>query len=176
MPEEAGATAQDPGERVLRLSTNTAVFAGLVVVGLLFVAYAFGVQAGRRGVAGAVGPAPEFRPAAPAAVVPAPAPAPVPAARTYTLRLAEWKYETARERLNAAAAAEDLKKALDRGGFRGAEKVEILRGGERRLALYLDRVKDVNAEPARARLQAIQKFRVGGQTPFQQAKFEELPQ
>jgi hypothetical protein len=165
----------DPGEKVVRLTYNSAVFAGLVVVGLLFVAYAFGVQSGRRRAAAESAPAA----VAPRAAAPVPAldlapPVPPPPPREYTIRLAEWRFGTAKERLTAGAAADDLKKALDRAGFKGAEKMMIQRGAEPKLVLLIDRVRDVSADPARTRLAALRAFRTGGQTPFAQAAFEEI--
>jgi hypothetical protein len=171
-----------PGERVLRLSYNNAVFAGLVVIGLLFVAYAIGVQAGKkRGLETAAveapAPAPFVRetPIPPLDVRrPAPPPPP-PAPKEYTIRLAEWKYGTAQERLKADAAAEDFKKALDRASYRGSKKEVIQRGGEPRLALYLDTFADPSATAVKTRLASVQKLRVGTQTPFAQAQVEEAP-
>ena len=164
-----------PGERTIRLSYNNAAFASLVVVGLLFVAYALGVQGGKKRAAESA-PAPVVAPrvAAPVAVeTPVPVPPPAPA-REYTIRLAEWKYGTAKERLNAGAAADDLKKALERAGIRGAEKMAIQRGAEPRLILILDRVKDAAAPAAQQRLSTLQKMKVGTQTPFAQAGYEEI--
>ena len=54
-----------------------------------------------------------------------------------------------------------------------------MRGGEERLALYLDRFRDPGADSAKARLAAVQKVKVQiqnqAQTPFAQATFEEIP-
>lgn len=164
-----------PGERVVRVTYNTMAFAGLVTVGLVFIAYALGLQAGKNR---AVAPAPAVRPAAPpapeAAAPRPPAPPPVPA-KEYAVRLAEWKYGTARERLTADAAIADLKRALERQGVRNVERVIIQRGGEIRAALYVDRWRDVGAPEARARLASLQRIKVGTQSPFAQAAFEEMP-
>lgn len=161
-----------PGERVFRLSYNNAAFAALVAVGLLFVAYALGVQSGKRRAVEA-GPTPAAAPRV-AAPVPAEPVPPPPPAREYTIRLAEWKYGTAKERLNAGAAADDLKRALERAGIRGAEKMPIQRGSEPRLVLVLDRVRDAGSEAARQRLATLQRLKVGTQTPFAQASYEEI--
>ncbi|HXG60529.1 MAG TPA: hypothetical protein VNO22_04065 [Planctomycetota bacterium] len=159
------------GERVVTLTYNTLAFAALVGVGLLFVAYALGVKVGRARAAEAaatetVRPAPPPRP-------PAPPPAPP---KQYTIRLAEWRYATPRDRVTAEAEAEDLRKALERAGYRGVEKVKIERAGEPRLALYIDRLTDYASPAARERLAALQKFRLrNGTAPFAAAAFEEVP-
>lgn len=183
-PAEAGGSEEKPservpapeagpglGERVVKLTYNTLAFAALVGVGLLFVAYALGVKVGRARAAEAaatetVRPAPPPRP-------PAPPPAPP---KQYTIRLAEWRYATPRDRVTAEAEAEDLRKALERAGYRGAEKVKIERAGEPRLALYIDRWTDYASPAARERLAALQKFRLrNGTAPFAAAAFEEVP-
>lgn len=166
--------AEGPGERVVRMTYNTLAFAGLVVVGLVFIAYALGLQAGKNRVAEALAARPSTPPAA--AVVPAPPPPPPPLpSKEYAVRLAEWRYGTARERLSADAAIADAKKALERQNVRNAEKVVIQRGGEIRAALYVDRWRDVGSPEARARLASLQKLKVGTQTLFAQAAFEEVP-
>lgn len=165
--------AAGPGERIFKLTYNTAAFAALVVVGLVFVAYAIGVKSGRARAA-------EAAPGAPAMAKPIPPPVPdvrPPAGppKVYSIHLAEWTTRSAQEKLKAVDQADRYKTALDRAGFRGVETVKIVRGGEERLALYIDRIKDTHAESARARLAAIQKVKVQTQTPFTQAAFEEVP-
>ncbi|HYF00988.1 MAG TPA: hypothetical protein VEJ18_18845, partial [Planctomycetota bacterium] len=169
-----------PGEKVVRLTYNTVAFACLVGVGLVFIAYALGLQAGKNRAAA---PVAAVRPSAPPAAQPAapprpqaPAPAPAPVApKEYAVRLAEWKYGTARERLTADAAIADLKRVLDRQNVRNVERVVIQRGGEIRAALYVDRWRDIGSPEARARLAALQKIKAGTQAPFAQAAFEEVP-
>lgn len=170
---EAKPPAAGPGERVFKLTYNTAAFAALVVIGLVFVAYAIGVKSGRSRAA-------ETGPEAPATAKPAPLPAldvrpPAGPPKVYAIHLAEWTTRTAQEKLKAVDLADRYKTALDRAGFKGVESVKIVRGGEERLALYIDRIKDVQAESARARLAAIQKVKVQTQAPFAQAAFEEVP-
>jgi hypothetical protein len=173
------APATGPGERVLRVTYNTAVFAGLVGLGLLFVAYALGVQSGKRkadGLVAAQPPPPVAPPVSPRPPVHLqPPPPPPPAPREYTIRLAEWRYGTAQERLKADAAADDLKRALDRATYRGAKKEIIQRAGEPRLALYLDTFTDPSAPAVKSRFAAIQKLKVGTQSPFAQAQIEPAP-
>jgi len=169
-----------PGERVVKLTYNTALFGGMVVVGLLFIAYAIGLHLGKSRASAesvveaprppAVAPAPQIVAPRPPAVVP-PAPR-----KEYTIRLCEMKTTTSQERLKALAFAEDaeLKKALDRAGRKGFEKAFITRGGEVRMALYVDRFADNNSEAAKAALTAMKNFRFKNQTPFAQATFEEV--
>jgi hypothetical protein len=170
--------AKGTGERVLKVTFNTAAFAALVGLGLLFVAYSLGVRAGRSGApepsAEAAVPA-DPKPAPPEALPPPP-PKPAPAApKVYTLRLAEWPYKTAQDRLKANAAADEFKKALARAGLTGSEAVSILRGQEPRLALFLGRQTDLSSASAKATLAAAQKVKVQNQTPFARAQFEEVP-
>lgn len=177
-PVPAASPAAEPavrgwGERSVTLTYNTLAFGALVGVGLLFVAYAVGVKAGRAGAAEAAAAEPA-RPPAPRP--PAPPPPPPAPPKEYTIRLAEWRYATPRDRVTAEAEAEDLRKALERAGYRGAEKVKIERAGEPRLALYIDRLTSYTAPAARERLAALQKFRLrNGTLPFAAAAFEEVP-
>src|ERR1043166_5159499 len=159
-----------PGERVIRLTSNTAAFAALVVVGLAFVACAIGVKIGRARAADSV---------AEATVEPVKPAAPAQPPQTYSIRLAEWPSRNSQEHVNSVIAADTCKKALERAGFKNAESVKIMRDGQERLALYLDRVKDPHADSAKTRLAAVQKVKVQMQnqiqTPFAQAAFEEVP-
>ena len=176
-PELGKKASSGPGERTLRLTLNTAAFAALVGIGLLFVAYAVGVKVGRSRVAD-VAPEPISAAPTPPAATPKPPdvrPVPPPAPKLYTIHLAEWPVRTAQERLKAADQADTYKKALDRANFKNAETLKIVRGGEERLALYLDRTKDAGSEAAKARLASIQKLKVQSQLPFAQAGYEEVP-
>ena len=153
----------------------------MVVVGLLFIAYAVGLHVGKSAV-------PEDRaPDLPRSVVSVPAPiqpdrpaqvaAPVaPPRREYTIRLCEMRIATAQDRLKALAFAEDsdLKKALDRAGRKGFERANIKVNGEPRMALYVDKFTDINSEAAKAALTAMKNFRFKNQTPFSGAVFEEM--
>jgi len=171
-----------PGERVVKLTYNTAMFGGMVVVGLLFIAYAVGLHAGKSAVAAApVAELPARPPLPVAAPVPIARPTPLPAVpppvrKEYTIRLCEMKATTSQERLKALAFAEDadLKRALDRAGRKGYEKAFVKAGNEPRLALYVDRFSDINSEAAKAALTAMKNFRFKNQTPFAGAVFEEV--
>lgn len=167
-----------PGSRSVTLTYNTVLFGGMVVVGLLFMAYAIGLHVGK-GSAPAADPVPEAtRPAPPPPVrpVPPPALAPVPVPRKeYTIRLGDWKYVTAQDRLKVNEVTDDaaLKKALERAGHKGYEKAMVNRNGELRMNLYVDRFSDINSEAAKSALTAMKNFRWKNTTPFAQAAFEE---
>jgi hypothetical protein len=176
---EAG-PSDGPGERVVRLTHNTLAFAGLVAVGLLFVAYAVGVQSGRRRAAAeSVAEAPPARAAAasmPDAAPPPPPLPPPPPPKIHTIWLAEWKYGVASERLKAEDAVRRLKESMDKAGLRGAQTMKVKRGNETRLALHIDQVADTASPAARTRIEALRKFRFGTQAPFAQASYVEMPQ
>jgi hypothetical protein len=159
-----------PGDRVIRITYNTALFGSLILAGLLFISYAVGMHAVGRTVEEV--PAPKRTPVL-ESVSAAPVPLPV-VKKEYTLRLAEWKYGTSRERLNATAQADELKRAVERAGHRSVEKELIKRGGEPRLALYLDKFADLSSEAAKSKLVAMKGFKHKGTLPFDQATFEEL--
>ena len=175
------APPKGPGERVVKLTYNTVLFGGMVAVGLLFIAYAVGLHVGKGNAAAEFhAPAEVARPAVKpiVPVVPAPQPPPPPPPKKeYTIRLGEWKFVTAQDRLKALAIADDpdLKKALERTGHRSFEKTMIRRGAEERLALYVDRFGDLNSDAAKSALTAMKTFKWKNQTPFAQATFEEAP-
>jgi hypothetical protein len=174
-PAPLPAPSKGPGERVVKLTYNTALFSGMIVVGLLFIAYAVGLHVGKTHAAleaqGADQARPLVKPLAPIVAPPPPAPP-----KQYTIRLGEWKFVSSQDRVKALALADDpdLKKALERAGHRSFEKTFIKRGTEDRMALYVDRFSDLNSDAAKAALTAMKNFKFKNQTPFAQAAFEEL--
>jgi hypothetical protein len=179
--ETVVAPSEGPGERVFKLTYNSALFGGMVAVGLMFIAYAVGLHVGKGSAAREVvvdAPRPAVPIAAPVAS-PKPPPAPVVGPpvvkKEYTIRLCEMKISTSQERLKALAFAEDaeLKRALERAGRKGYEKVTINRGGEPKMALYVDKFTDINSDAAKSALTAMKTFRWKNGTPFAQAVFEE---
>lgn len=183
-PEETPlpAPSKGPGERVVRLTYNTALFGGMIAVGLLFIAYAVGLHVGKGNamtelqtpdVARPVVKAPPpFVPSAPPSV-----PTPPPARKEYTIRLGEWKSAVPSERVKGQSLADDadLKKTLERAGHKNFEQALIKRGpNDIRLALYVDRFSDLNAEAAKAALTAMKTFKFKSTTPFDKAVFEEV--
>ncbi|HEX7899222.1 MAG TPA: hypothetical protein VF950_15760, partial [Planctomycetota bacterium] len=89
--------------------------------------------------------------------------------------LAEWKYGAPSERVKADDAVRQLKASLDKAGLKGAQSMQVRRGTETRLGLYIDQTKDVASAESRARLDTLRKFKFGTQTPFAQAAFVEMP-
>jgi len=171
-----------PGERVVRLTYNTVLFGGLITVGLLFISYAVGLHAGKVGAAteaAEVSRAPIAAPIVavqPVRATPPIVPPPAPK-KEYAIRLGEWKTASAQDRVKALALADDpdLKKALERAGHKGFEKAFINRGpNDVRMALYVDRFSDLNAEAAKAALTAMKTFKFKSTTPFDKAVFEEV--
>jgi hypothetical protein len=181
-PTPLPAPSKGPGERVIRLTYNTALFSGMVLVGLLFIAYAVGLHVGKTHAAAELQSAELPRTIAKAAppILASPAPifAPPPAPpKQYSVRLGEWKFVSSQDRVKALALADDpdLKKALERAGHRSFRKEVIKRGNDNWLALYVDSFSDVNSDAARATLTAMKTFKFKSQTPFAQAAFEEAP-
>lgn len=185
MPEPAAEVeppAKGPGERLVKLTYNTVLFGGMVAVGLLFIAYAVGLHVGKANAAAELqapvelAARPAVKPVAPIVTAPQPPPPPLPT-KEYTIRLGEWKFVTAQDRLKALALADDpdLKKALERAGYRSFEKAGIQRGNEQKLALYVGRYTDLNSNAAKSALTAMKTFKWKNQTPFAQAVFEEAP-
>jgi hypothetical protein len=176
----AAAPSDGPGERVVKLTYNTVLFGGMVAVGLMFIAYAVGLHVGKGSAAPEVvdvsrqaSPIPSPVPPPRAPIVASVPPTPK---KEYTIRLCEMKISTSQERLKALAFAEDaeLKRALDRSGRKGFEKVSISRGGEPRMALYVDKFTDINSDAAKSALTAMKTFRWKNATPFAGAAFEEV--
>ena len=168
--------AMGPGERVLRLTYNTAAFAALVVIGLVFVAYAVGVKVGKNRAAETVADNADRAPAPAAPSAPRAAPAPPPApSKVYTIHLIEWPAKRMEDKVKANEAADQYRKALERQGVRNVETMRIVRGSDERLAMYVDRFRDTASEPAKSRLAVLQKLKIQNQTPFAQANFEEVP-
>ena len=181
-PTPLPAPSKGPGERVIRLTYNTALFSGMITVGLLFISYAVGLHVGKTHAAAELQSA-EFprtivKPVPPPIAPPAPILASPPAPpKQYNIRLGEWKFVSSQDRVKALALADDpdLKKALERAGHRSFRKEVIRRGNDNWLALYVDSFGDVNSDAARATLTAMKTFRFKTQTPFAQAAFEEAP-
>jgi len=147
-PAVAAPSAKRPGlgERSITLTFNAIAFAALVVVGVVFVAYAIGVRVGRAG-------APAPAPAAPAVIEPS---QPPPTPQVYTIRLMEWSARTTAERTHAQGNAVKLKNALDGRQLGGSE---IKPAGDRVL-LNFGRFADPNAREAKEKLAQLREFRL----------------
>ena len=134
----------------------------LVAVGLLFGAYAVGVRSGR-------------------APVPAAAPAPAAAAEPsalYTLHLAEWPFSTAKERIRANMEVDEFIRSIRRAGHGQPEQVQIKRGDQVRMALYMGTFKrsDLEGDAVLGKLKAIRRLKVGTDYPFHESGFVKKPQ
>jgi hypothetical protein len=163
------------------MTYNTALFGGMVAVGLLFIAYAVGLHVGKGNAAAelpgrrrgspSVGAEARVRPGlrrrSAAASSSGPEGVHDPAGRV------EAGHRAGPLKALALAEDQDLKKALERAGHRGFEKQGIKRGTEERLALYVGRYTDLNSDAAKSALTAMKTFRWKNQTPFAQAVFEE---
>jgi len=135
------------GERVLAVTCNTAAFMGLVVVGVVFLAYAIGVRVGRSAAVAA-------QPAPPPTNVLAPLPEEPPP--VYTIRLMEWSFRSSRERADAQANAVKLKAALDARQLGGAEH----RQNGDRYVLNFGRFTDASSPEAKEKLSQLREFRL----------------
>ena len=148
----------DPGIRVIRMTYNTAAFVALVGVGLLFAAYAVGLKSSGAPV--------ETR-----GTVAAPEKAPT----LYTLHLAEWPFGSARERIDASIAVDKYILAVRRAGHGKPEQVQIKRGEEIRLALYMGTFDDLSDERVLDKLKGIRRLEVDKGYPFAKSAFVQKP-
>ena len=155
------APSRGPGERIIRLTYNTAAFAALVVIGLVFCAYALGVQAGR----GRAGDAESTPPTA----------APVAPVKHYSILLAQWPTRSARDRLRANDAAYQLTRAIRRAGLGKPRAETVQRRSQAHLALYMGDYTNPLSQENRALLSKIRDLKLGNTRPFAKSAFEERP-
>lgn len=142
------------GERTVQVTWNTAAFAALVVVGVVFLAYAIGHRVGRASSAANGGIATQPPPARPLDQALAPqGPPPV-----YTIRLMEWPARTNRERANANANAASLKTALESRQLPGAE-YKLAPEGDR-VILNFGRFTEIGTAEAKQKLAQLREFRL----------------
>ena len=169
-----------PGERIIRLTYNTAAFLGLVGLGLMFIVYSVGVRSGRASAeVPAVGPVED---SASSTAVEAPrapetrdviAP-PAPPQRVFSIHLIEWEAGTAAKRLDAQRFASNLKKVLDQAGHPGVEPMLVRRNGKEFVALYIGRFSSRSSAEAKAKLAAVRKVKYRNRAYFSRAGFEEI--
>jgi len=131
------------GERSLRVTYNTLLFAGLVVIGALFLAFTLGVRT-NRARADAPPSAPELEKASPQA--------PATPAPKFTIRLIEYRARTSQEYTKAWDAAIRYKNELERLGLREAVVETIGLTPDRRVVLRYGEYTDAAAGPARETL------------------------
>lgn len=169
-PVSATPAPAGPGERSFTVTMNTAIFAGIVALGVVFLAYAIGVRAGKaRGLEEAAAPATPTD-ADTEATDPGTAP---PANKKLAIKLMEWSGKS-QERLTGMRNAESMKNTLAQQGFRGAWiDPQEMRGNEPFVVLYFGKYDSRTAD-AREKLAALKKFRYQNRYPFAQADFVEV--
>lgn len=153
-------TQQGLGERTLRVTYNTAIFAGLIALGIVFLAYAIGLRVGRSRASAESTAVTERTPEG-AADAARSAPG-----KVWTIKLREWPGTTAKERTDAEKEADALKKAmaqqaLPAAGYDPATRT-LCYGKYERLA------------DAKEKLAAVKKFKLQGKTPFANAECLEI--
>lgn len=148
----APATA-DLGERSLRVTYNALLFAGLVALGVVFLAYTLGVRSGRVQADAAAAPAGE--PEAPAPAGPSEPP------RKFTIQLIEYRARNAEERTKALAAATNFKIGLERAGYKGAKVDTVGVGADQRVVLRYGEFGDAAAPQAQETLRKLMSLKFG---------------
>jgi hypothetical protein len=124
------AESKAPGDRVLRVTYNTAGFSALVVLAVIFVAYSVGLRGGRTQPAAAAVTVPTTTPPE---LEPVPGPAVPVTPKSYAIRLMEWPAHTAQELATAKSNAQSSKNSLDRLNFKDAR---IIQAGDKLMLLY----------------------------------------
>lgn len=148
-PETAAVSG--PGERSLRVTFNTLLFGGLVVLGAVFLAFTIGVRTGR-----ATG---ETLPAAAELGAPTPQAPAVPAPK-FTIRLVEYRARTSQEYTKALDAVIRYKNELERLGLRDAVVETLGNTPDRRVVLRYGEYSDANAMPARETLKKLKELKL----------------
>ncbi|MBI2901937.1 MAG: hypothetical protein HYY17_17285 [Planctomycetes bacterium] len=159
-----------PGERVLRVTMNSAIFAGLVALGLAFLAFAIGQRVGRSKGRAETAAIPAERAAE---RPPASDAAPTGARRAWAIKLMEWSAGTTRDSLIAEKNSEDIKKTLEQKGLKEAWHALVVREDRKSRVLYYGNY-DRRDDASRKKLAALQKFDYKGGTPFAKADFVEI--
>ncbi len=147
-------TQQGLGERTLRVTYNTAIFAGLIALGIVFLAYAIGLRVGRSRVNAESAAVTERTPENTATT---------DAARSspgkiWTIKLREWPGATGKERTDGEKEADAFKKALAQAALPSAGYDPATR------TLYYGRYERLS--DAKEKLTAVRRFKVQGKTPF----------
>ena len=150
-PAPSSAAPTGLGERSLRITYNTLLFAGLVVVGAVFLSFTLGVRTGRSNVE-----TPPANADLPVATPQAPA---VPAAK-FTIRLVEYRARTSQEYTKALDAAIRYKNELERLGLREAVVETLGMTPDRRVVLRYGEYPDAAAAPARETIQKLKTLKL----------------
>ena len=139
------------GERSLKVTYNTILFGGLVVLGVVFLSFTLGLRTGR-GQPEAVPAIPELQAVAPQA--------PAGPAPKFTIRLIEYRGATSQEYTKAQDAAIRYKNELERLGLREGVVETIGTGTGRRVVLRYGEYADAAAAPARETLKKLQSLKL----------------
>lgn len=175
VPPPAPAVSTPPpsggfGERTLTVSFNTAIFAGIVALGVVFLAYAIGVRSGKAKAAAELTAAP----ADPAADPNAGATETKPG-KIWTIQLLSWDATSSRDNGQAEPIAVGMSKSLEQAGFKPAWYDWVKKDDKRYLVLYYGRFGARTGE-AQAKLAEVQKFKYKNQAHFARAGFVEIEQ
>jgi hypothetical protein len=175
-----GEESREPGEKIIQITYNTAIFLVLTGVGLLFIAYAIGVRSGR---ARAIAEIP-MRPQAQESVfVERETPPPIPASanilapepeKMWTITLLEWTGQTARDRVKAQQNAERIKKSLTQNGFRASYYQLVTRNGKKYVVLRYGKFAERSGSEARKMLERLRAFKYRGTAHFARAGLETI--
>lgn len=153
---------QGLGERTLRVTYNTAIFAGLIALGIVFLAYAIGLRVGRSRANADSAAVPERTPEHPGlkdAARSSPG-------KVWAIKLREWSGATAKERTEAEKEADALKKAMAQAALPAAGYDPVTR------TLYYGKYERL--ADAKEKLTAVRKFKVQGKAPFAGADCVEI--
>jgi hypothetical protein len=157
------------GDRILHVTYNTAIFAGLVALGVVFLSYAIGLKVGRSKVAEPV-------------MIPLPTSeeskqvgesAPPVSGKVWAIKLMEWSGNSAQERLTAEKNAESIKKSLSQAGHPAAWYELSPKGARQVLTLYYGKF-DQRSDDAKEKLSSLRKFKFQNKSIFSSADFNEV--
>ena len=173
-------TEEEPGEKIIRLTYNTAIFLVLSGVGLLFIAYALGVRSGRSRAMAEVPTRPiveekivmeeETAPPVPdSGSILAPLPE-----KLLTIKLLEWSGQTARDRVKAQQNAERIKKSLTQNGLPASYYQLVSRKDKKYVVLRYGKYAEGKSSDARKMLGKLRQFKYRGTAYFSRAGIETI--
>lgn len=151
VPAPVDMNSSGPGERSLRVTYNTALFGGLVVLGALFLAFTLGVRTGR---------APAEQPPATPGLDLATPQAPALPPPKFTIRLVEYRARKQEEHTKALDAVYRFKNELDRLGLREGVIETLGQGADRRVVLRYGEYTDASSATARETLQKLKTLKL----------------
>lgn len=158
-----------PGDRILRLSYNSAIFVGLVALGIVFLAYAIGLRVGRSRAAVPI-PTSERAPE----VASASDPTPPPSGKPWSIKLMEWEGGSSQARVAAELNADRRIKSLAQAGYLKAFWKRIARNDKTYIALYYGSYEDRRSEEAKEHLAVVRKIKFQGKEDYSRSDLVEL--